>query len=149
MNENHSTIPKSKIFILVFLMLLTSHGLSLMFGWFYSLDVKSWWAFGLYLNTILCAVYAGVFVAIIGKMPRYSLRWSLLFNLVLAVVSLLHSVIFYLYAASRTGSHKGFTELNLFQKIIFGHFTVYWIYLFFLCVAICYVFLQNRLSRQK
>jgi hypothetical protein len=123
-------------FFLVFAILAASNVLSVIIGWFSSVDVKGWWPVILPVYLLISCIYALAFSFIARIGSRFSLRFSALFNLVLAALLLGQSALFYSIYIDWLAVNDGRATLTLFQRIVRSDMTTYALHGVFLGAAL-------------
>lgn len=88
----------------VFLILATASGISTVYGWFHSVDVRGWWPLVLAISLFIDCIYSLVFVAISRFGRPFGWRFVVVYNAALGLLIVGQHVLFY---AKVTGSPLG------------------------------------------
>jgi hypothetical protein len=88
--------------------------------------------------------YAATFSAATHAASDLGLRFSIIYNVVLALTLVLHRALFYTLKIDWLSVNSGVIELSFFQRIIHGDATVYSIYAVFLAGALIVAKVMKR-----
>jgi hypothetical protein len=133
-----------RIALLVFLILTLSNVAVLGIGWIYSGDVRAWWPVALVVFSAISFGYAAMFSAATHAASGLGLRFSIIYNVVLALTLLLHGALFYTVKVDWLSVNSGVIQLSFFQRIIHSDATVYSIYAVFLAGALIIAEVMKR-----
>lgn len=111
---------------LVFILLLACSAASISIGWSRSSDVRGWWPVLLYFFALVDFAYAWAFMFLTRRL-HMSLRGVLTYNTALALLLVLHSVLFYGLGGVPVGglagfvrSHSGASLWGLYATFLLG-----------------------------
>jgi hypothetical protein len=134
-NVENSRPMLSRVTVLVFFILTLSNVGGLCIGWNHSRDVRAWWPVGAVVFSIIALAYAAVFSAAMRVARVLGMRFAILYNVVRALVLLLHAALFYTIKVDWFAVNTGLAQLTEFQRIVHSDATVYAIYGTFLVGA--------------
>lgn len=140
--ETSAQQSKSKTFFLSFTLLAFGNVLCTIVGWFYSVDVKTWWPLGLAFSIAISGLYA----LALSQFASLSLKRLVAINVALMVLLVAHTCLYFLAAPNWLAVNNGEAKLTPLQSIVFSHYAVYGLYVFFLGVAFMLTYV-NRSPR--
>ena len=137
-NENPGvrSVGSGRVALYVFTILSLSNGLEILSGWFHGQGDRDWWSSGLLLYSLLAFAYAVAFSAATQITRRADIRFTFIYNVVLALLLFLHGYVYYMIEVDWLGVNSNATRLTSLQGIIRSDFTSITIYSIFLFGAV-------------
>lgn len=120
----------------VFTILSLSNCLETVSGWFYGQDDRDWWSSGLLLYSLLAFAYAVAFSAATQITRRADLRFTVVYNAVLASLLFLHGYLYCMMKIDWLVANSYAARLTSLQSIIRSDLTSIAIYFIFLSGAV-------------
>ncbi len=130
------SVGSGRVALYVFTILSLSNCLETLFRWFHGRDDRDWWPSGLLLYTLLAFTYAVAFSAATQITRRTDIRFTVIYNVVLASLLFLHGYLYYLIEIAWLGANSYAARLTSLQSIIRSDFTSIAIYSIFLFGAV-------------
>ena len=129
-------IGLGRVAFYVFTILSLSNCLETLFEWFHGQDGRDWWTSGLLLYSLLAFAYAIAFSAATQITHRADIRFTVIYNFVLALLLFLHGCLYYTMEIDWLEVSFHTARLTSLQSIIRGDFTSISIYSIFLAGAV-------------
>jgi hypothetical protein len=124
------------IALYVFAVLSLSNCLQSLFGWLQSQGDRDWWTLGLLMYSLLALAYAVAFSAVTQITRRSDIRFTTIYNSVLASLLFLHGYLYYTIEIDWIAVNSHTARLTSLQSIIRSDFTSISIYTIFLLGAV-------------
>ncbi|OIR03258.1 hypothetical protein GALL_147780 [mine drainage metagenome] len=129
-------VGSGRVAIYVFTILSLSNCLETLSGWFHGQDDRDWWPSGLLLYSLLAFAYAVAFSAATQIARRADIRFTVIYNVVLALLLFLHWYLYYMIEIDWLGVNSNAASLTSLHGIIRNDFTSISIYSIFLFGAV-------------
>lgn len=120
---------------LILAVLSIFNGVSILYGWFQSVDVKAWWPVLLVWQFLIAYVYAVAFVFLVRDPALTRPVFLILYHAILGTLLLLHAYLYYALKVDWLAVNNGHARLDMLQKLVYSGVTGYAIYTLFLIGA--------------
>lgn len=125
-----------RVVFYVFMILSLSNCLKTLSGWLHGQNDRDWWPSGLLLYSLLAFAYAVAFSAATQITRRADIRFTVVYNVVLALLLFLHGYLYYMIEMDWLGVNSNAARLTSLQCIIRSDCTSISIYSIFLFGAV-------------